>query len=425
MFRKICLALIALAGLSSAVPAQTFNLPEIGIQTSGPCRQLAVRNQNSKAMVPLGCLNPTTGVFDGAAQLPDFTMSSLGVLPDTGVDVSAAIVAAAAKLPATGARLKLACGLYLLSSTAIITNSYLHIQGGGQNCTRLRSTAGFATGDVLKLTGSYSGISDVAFEHVATDTNSVRTSGYTLNLANGYSFARNISMRNCFVCIRMGAQGGWSSVDHVMLQYMADGVINPGSGGILVENDSIGPANWINHAIIMSNFIDGIASNRRYPTFAVKLTNTGETVISDSDFISNRTNLLIQPGAGQTVQATRLNSTFLDSAQADNFAIVPTASGYVFDVDATGSWITNTSQIASAINTNGFRLDASGNTTLPPGIDTGIRGVRWNGGVIASTTGKTGVGVLCADATPQDVTVRGTTISGWHIGVDIAPGCSH
>ncbi|GJD51072.1 hypothetical protein OPKNFCMD_3823 [Methylobacterium crusticola] len=49
--------LLALAILTAPAAAQTFALPEIGLQASGACRQLAVRDRVSTAMVPIGCLD--------------------------------------------------------------------------------------------------------------------------------------------------------------------------------------------------------------------------------------------------------------------------------------------------------------------------------------------------------------------------------
>lgn len=56
------LALLCLLG-SFALPvsgsAQTFTQPEIGLQSAGACKQFAVRDRDSKAMVALGCMEPT------------------------------------------------------------------------------------------------------------------------------------------------------------------------------------------------------------------------------------------------------------------------------------------------------------------------------------------------------------------------------
>lgn len=578
---------VALSPTSSPTFAGTTTTSQLKITGSGiACGPGAACDASSLNATVGGVQKSLASRFNDLlnAELPEYSLANLGVLPNSGNDVSAGIIAAANALPSTGARLKLACGVYLLSSTAIITNPLLWIQGGGQNCTTLRTTAGFTSGDVIKLTGLKSGISDVSIEHVATDTNAVRTGGFTVNLANAYGYIRNVSMRNCFVCIRMGSQAGWNSVDHVMLQSMADGAINPGSGGILVENDVVGAENWISHTIIMSNFLTPIAQDRRFPTFAVKLADTGATIIDNSDFISVRTNLLIQPsnvafmasggsgyavgdtltvsggtlasgksamtisvtsvsgtglitgyqisnpggytvmppsvasianggsgyvvgdtlnvsggtlasgrtalqytvtsvgpggaitgvsltgccsytvqnpyvvapqnpvfvlggtgsgatltignttggsGSGaaffaraQTVQATRVNSSYLDSAQRDNISITPGGSAYVFDTGIVNSWITNTNASDGTLNTNGITINGS-LASLLTGTTSPVMNTRWSGGLIVSTTGQTGSGLVCADASPVDTSLTGAVVAGWAVGVDLAAGCGH
>lgn len=54
MLRVILKALIALA---APMAAQNFTLPELGLQNSVTCRQIAVRDRTSSAIVPLGCLD--------------------------------------------------------------------------------------------------------------------------------------------------------------------------------------------------------------------------------------------------------------------------------------------------------------------------------------------------------------------------------
>ncbi|SOR27124.1 exported protein of unknown function [Methylorubrum extorquens] len=68
MLRSLRFGLIALATLASSsvfapVSAQTFTLPEIGLQASGACPQLAMRERTGKTMVPLGCLDGTAKVI--------------------------------------------------------------------------------------------------------------------------------------------------------------------------------------------------------------------------------------------------------------------------------------------------------------------------------------------------------------------------
>lgn len=49
--------LLAVTGMGAPATAQTYTLPEIGLQNSGPCPQLAVKERGSKINVPLGCLD--------------------------------------------------------------------------------------------------------------------------------------------------------------------------------------------------------------------------------------------------------------------------------------------------------------------------------------------------------------------------------
>lgn len=63
MIRFLRLSLAALAALGAVTaqaPAQTFTLPEIGLQNSGACRQFAVRERDTQTMVPLGCIDTTS-----------------------------------------------------------------------------------------------------------------------------------------------------------------------------------------------------------------------------------------------------------------------------------------------------------------------------------------------------------------------------
>lgn len=63
MLRHLFLGAVSVLAFSNHAAAQSFTLPEIGIQSSGACRQLGVRDRSNAAMVPLGCLEPGTGAF--------------------------------------------------------------------------------------------------------------------------------------------------------------------------------------------------------------------------------------------------------------------------------------------------------------------------------------------------------------------------
>lgn len=62
MDRGLFALVIAVLGACTAPSfAQPFTIPEIGLQTSGACRQFAVRDRESKAMVPVGCMSSGKG----------------------------------------------------------------------------------------------------------------------------------------------------------------------------------------------------------------------------------------------------------------------------------------------------------------------------------------------------------------------------
>lgn len=57
MPRALLFLLVLSAALSSRALAQGLGLPQLGIQSSGACRQLSVKDLSSGAMVPVGCLD--------------------------------------------------------------------------------------------------------------------------------------------------------------------------------------------------------------------------------------------------------------------------------------------------------------------------------------------------------------------------------
>ncbi|AMB46914.1 hypothetical protein [Methylobacterium sp. AMS5] len=56
MLQRAFVVLVLLVFAPAVVRAQTFTLPQIGLQNSGACPQLAVQDRATKAMVPIGCI---------------------------------------------------------------------------------------------------------------------------------------------------------------------------------------------------------------------------------------------------------------------------------------------------------------------------------------------------------------------------------
>lgn len=82
MLLRALLAATALAASISCASAQTFTLPEIGLQTGGGCPQIAVRERTGKTMVPLGCVDNSaktirwTGDGSGISVAPTISAAS-------------------------------------------------------------------------------------------------------------------------------------------------------------------------------------------------------------------------------------------------------------------------------------------------------------------------------------------------------------
>lgn len=86
MFRSIPQVLVALVLLAGPTAAQTFALPELGLQNAGKCRQLALRDRTNTAMVPLGCLDTTRHVW---SLLGDVSSASVAVSGFSGTPARA------------------------------------------------------------------------------------------------------------------------------------------------------------------------------------------------------------------------------------------------------------------------------------------------------------------------------------------------
>ncbi len=292
-------------------------------------------------------------------------------------------------------------------------------------------------GDMLDIIGPGSGVRSLAFDVQQTSAQAssgdtpFRTSGYTVNLLDNDQFVEDFFMSSCFICIRDGAGAGKTVIRNGVMQFIADGTSNPGSGGVLVENTGPGPENDIESTYIYPN-LPGLGGGPTlyHPTFGYKLTNTGATHLRGNDVTQANYDLLIAPGNGQTVQATKSSDDVFDAGEASCVNIAPTGTGYVFDTTFTSPWCTS-----QATNINGVTIagsDASAETAQPfP-----IMKTKFLGGLIAlaspapalaggSAAGQSGTGFLVADAYSSDTTLADTTINGWLYGVFVAAGASH
>jgi hypothetical protein len=375
---------------------------------------------SSNVTITGGTIN---GFLTSALGAPVYQAASLGgVVADTGIDQAANINAAIAAMPASGGKLLLPCGNITVASVITLSQNRVTLGSADNNyCSHLNAATMFPTGNFLNITGVYSGIDGLAFDVLPTSAQTAgnitpfRTGGYTVNMAGGYNFLTRALMRGCFICAEMASTGEFSIIRDVVMEFVADGSANPGSGGIDVTNQGIGPENWIENVYMLPNYGASIVY---HPSNGIVLRNTGATHMSNNDFTAMANSLVIAPASGQTVQATFSSNNVWDAAIGYCVDINPSGTGYVESTTFTNDWCTG-----EVGNANGVALigaNSSGSGRAAPIMDT-----KWIGGVISSIGGQTGTGFLVSDAYSIDTTVMGTTISGYYFGIDVQAGGSH
>lgn len=368
--------------------------------------------------------NTLAQVLSPAWAAPTFQASILGgVVADTGVDQTANINAALALVPATGGKLLLPCGVNLISGTVLVAGQAVTL-GSADNagCAHLTATTAFQTGDMVRITGNYSGVegltTDMQFTpaQIADNITPFRTSGYNIDLQNGYGFVRQTISRYCFVCVEMGVTGGAAWVSDNTMEYIADGTANPGSGAIDVTNAGIGPENWIERNYMFVNIPSSVVY---IPSFAWRYRNAGAVHSTDNDTSQAMDAMLINPGNNQTVQAVISTGDVLDGVHNSCLNIKPTGSGYVFHVNITNPWCT-----AVTTTSNGILIDGSA-ATPPANQSASIMDVKWIGGLIASISGQNGIGFSVVDSNSIDTVLADATIAGWSIGAQAGTNAGH
>lgn len=337
--------------------------------------------------------------------------SKYGVQANTGTSQNASLALAEASLPADGGVIVLPPGTITLGDTFTFTRQNVTLLGSGKyatfiDCTRLDT-------DVICFNGNYSGVKDCAFKSSAGD----RTSGYTVNLRGAYTFCRDVDIRHCFRGIRMGPVAGNCLVHNNTMTFIATG---SNRGAIVVDNPSYGPSNWISNCTIYGDGNDPTSSGPvgPRPEFGVQIVNSGATMINNTDILGFFNNLIINPGNGQTAQATYCSDVYFDSGQRDNILISPSGNGFVFETSFSNCWLTNT----RSENSFGLRIlgnGATGNSGRP------VMNTRWDNGIIASTSNNPGYGFLVEGVGCINTVLSNSTVAGWGIGVCVGTNTSH
>ena len=239
-------------------------------------------------------------------------------------------------------------GSTLILSDTVITGVISSTQYTVSQPQTVASEAMRIGGDMLDVRGPGSGTRSMGFDvqqtpaQVASGDTPFRTGGYTVNLLDNNQFVEDFFMSSCFICIRMGAGGGKEVVRNGIMQFIADGTSNPGSGGVLVDNTGPGPENYIENTYIYPN-LPGLGGGPTLyqPTFGHKIVNSGATHLRSNDVTQAKYDLWIAPGHGQTVQATKSSDDVFDAAGTSCVYIAPTDTGYVFDTTFISPWCTS------------------------------------------------------------------------------------
>ncbi len=305
MLRLISRALVALALLAGPVAAQTFTLPELGLQNSGSCRQLAARDRTSNAMIALGCLDTvakgwnltpqavqiqgsgSTGNVSGmsatAADPSGFTISrslaskfadsvslkDFGAVGD-GVTSDDLAWRNALSAIAGGGKLRIPCGVYKLTPFAFNVLPYkeLVIEGSG-SCSELYFPGLTGTALRINITHPFAAFHLRDF-HLTTDTPSDTSFGIAAYGPSG----------------NLAAAGAFNDISHVVLRAHA-GQYQTGYFGVGVYLNLVNNVTWDGFQYWGAN-ADGSAS-KPYKGVAVKFegTPTGCTQTNGSGVTTN------------------------------------------------------------------------------------------------------------------------------------------
>lgn len=191
-FGRVMQAVALLVAPAASANADSFTLPEIGLQSTGQCRDLAVRDRDSKAMVPLACLTggkwrltPDTTAI-GAGSTARTLLDRFGERPSvldygadpTGVADSTAALTAALN---SGKPVTAPCGTFRLVSTVKVTVRAQFTGSGDCTLFKYDAAAGVPVTPALDIQRTAVGSSFHGFrvDHQAN------TKGYTASTIYG------------------------------------------------------------------------------------------------------------------------------------------------------------------------------------------------------------------------------------------------
>lgn len=234
----------------------------------------------------------------------DFT----GVDPTGGTDSTTGLQNAINEAIATGKRLDMDGGTYLVSA-ALAATGPVSISGSGKYTTIIKTNQ--ANASIFTFSGLTFDLSDMQLSGPSTGA----TSGNLITTSNASAdnseSIRNVSFNNYWTGISAaGNAGHYSGLDF----------LNPAS------TSSVGIyVNGYNGGLALDNIFMYVPTVT--PTAGVQIVKCGALQISDSNIIKQGHNLLINPATGQSVFSVQASNCYFDSAQVNNVYIDTSGGG--------------------------------------------------------------------------------------------------
>ncbi|MFC6741802.1 glycosyl hydrolase family 28-related protein [Methylobacterium tardum] len=286
-------------------------------------------DRGAGCMLVRGSSGGPNAVRDGAGgwwQAPmghPMDVTCFGAKMDGKTDDSAAVQAAiaAATLSGAGGQVLIPGGRIRLGGVSLPNN--IRLSGAGANATAVFAST--SSGDIFSASDP-SSVSNVAIENL-----SIYSAGVARQTEGHYVLFRNCT--NCRVSdfLFSGA-------------YIGAEVTGANTVNVALERGRSDGASLYHFAVSggSDTFLRGLlttAGGGAQAACGVRLTQSGGTWISDSDFTASGHGTCVQPGDGQGVKWTFVSNTALgDSGTGYGLFLNPVGSGAVYGFSATNAW---------------------------------------------------------------------------------------
>ena len=321
----------------------------------------------------------------------DIYADYFGADPSGVLDSTTALTTAVQEALYSGKRLLLSAGHYIISSAiAVSSSSPLIVVGAGRSNCRIRNTSADAT--IFSL-----GATPIEMADFTISGSGTPTSGNLISSSGNVHLSR-MSVQNYY-----------------------NGLVLSGNVGTIDNLGFHNPLSKSSNGMIINGFGGGLALSRIImyvptvtPNSGILIKSCGAVQISNCNIIKQNSNLLLQPGNGQTVASVMASNTYFDSAQVCNVNISPLAGGsvnrtYLSQCECSSSSGPGIAIIGTAGTVNGVMItSAQANFCTGNGIEIVGSGVS-NVDIIGGQAGGSGGSGLSIQSGVSGVRVLGLT----------------